>query len=294
MGVEIMNPRMLERMRKACRLAAECLTMVGDHLRAGMNTEEINTLVHEWILEHDGYPSPLHYGNPPFPKSVCTSVNECVCHGIPTKDQVLKDGDIINVDVTMYYPKEQGFHGDTSATFYIGEPSDEAKHVVETARWALELGIQAVKDGARVRDIGRAIQDYVEGEGLSVVREFVGHGVGREFHMPPQIPHYYDPRAGKRLRRGMVFTIEPMVNVGDWPTEILSDHWTVLTKDRKLSAQFEHTIAVTRSGVEVLTARPKLLTNSEDKEWCKLGPLSTPASIDGPSVDGGDAAVSAE
>lgn len=281
MGVEIMNPKMLDRMRESCRLAAECLVMVGKNLRPGMSTEDINTLVHEYTLDHDAIPSPLNYGNPPFPKSVCTSVNECVCHGIPTPKQVLKDGDIINVDVTNYYPKEHGFHGDTSATFYIGEPSEEAKKVVETARWCLELGAAAVKDGARIRDIGKAIQAYAEGQGLSVVRDFVGHGVGREFHMPPQIPHYYDPRAGKRLRRGMVFTIEPMINVGAYETEIVqSDKWTVLTKDRSLSAQFEHTLVVTRNGVEILTARPEPLVNSEDKPWSKVGPITCAAAYE--------------
>jgi methionyl aminopeptidase len=285
-----MNPRMLERMRRSCRLAAECLTMVGDHIRPGITTESINTLVHEWIEAHDGYPSPLHYGNPPFPKSVCTSVNDCVCHGIPTEKQVLKDGDIINVDVTGYFPKEYGFHGDTSATFYVGEPSEEAKKVVETARWSLELGIRAVKEGARIRDIGKAIQEYAESQGCSVVRDFVGHGVGREFHMPPQIPHYYEPRAGKRLRRGMVFTIEPMINIGDYRTEIMDDHWTVLTRDRSLSAQFEHTIAVTRDGCEVLTARPRPLKNSEDKPWSKVGEKSSPACFG----EGGEQAVASE
>lgn len=254
--------------------------MVGDHIQAGITTEDINTLVHDWIEAHDGYPSPLHYGSPPFPKSVCTSINECVCHGIPTPKQTLKDGDIINVDVTIYYPKEHGYHGDTSATFYVGEPSDEAKKVVEAARWGLELGLRAVKEGARIRDIGKAIQEHAEAQGLSVVRDFVGHGVGREFHMPPQIPHYYEPRAGKRLRRGMVFTIEPMINIGDYRTEILKDHWTVLTRDRKLSAQFEHTIAVTREGCEVLTARPRPLKNSEDVPWATPGELSAPACFD--------------
>jgi len=278
MGVEIMNPKMLNQMRTSCRLAAECLVMVGEHIRPGITTDEINTLVHEWTLDHGGRPSPLNYGKPPFPKSVCTSVNACVCHGIPDST-VLVDGDIINVDVTIYHPREQGFHGDTSATFYVGEPSEEAKRIVEAARWALELGMQAVKEGARVRDIGRAIQDYAEAEGVAVVRDYVGHGVGRRFHMPPQIPHYFEPRAGKRLRRGMTFTIEPMLNLGEHHCEVQSDHWTVLTRDRKLSAQFEHTLCVTRQGVEVLTARPSLLQNSEDKPWCKLGPLSTPASV---------------
>jgi methionyl aminopeptidase len=279
LSIEIMNPRMLERMRESCRMAADCLVMVGEHLRPGMTTEEINTLVHEWTVARDARPSPLNYGTPPFPKSVCTSVNACVCHGIPTPSEVLKDGDIINVDVTVYFPKENGFHGDTSATFYVGEPSDEAKHVVETARWCLELGMRAVKEGARVRDIGKAIQEYAESVGCTVVRDFVGHGVGREFHMEPQIPHYFDVRAGKRLRRGMTFTIEPMVNLGSHHTEILADRWTVLTRDRKLSAQFEHTLLCTRDGVEVLTARPALLKNSEDKPWAKLGELSCAAAL---------------
>ncbi len=279
LGIEIMDPRMLERMRRSCRMAAECLVMVGDHLAPGMTTLDINTLVHEWIVARGAYPSPLNYGNPPFPKSVCTSVNECVCHGIPNPKQVLKDGDIINVDVTTYYPKDDGYHGDTSATFYIGEPSEEAKRVVETARWCLELGIRAAKEGARVRDIGKAIQDYAHEQGCSVVRDFVGHGVGREFHMDPQIPHYFEPRAGKRMRRGWVFTIEPMINIGDFKTEIMSDRWTVLTRDRKLSAQFEHTIHVTREGCEVLTARPAMLKNSEDKPWALLGELSCAAAL---------------
>ena len=277
MGAEIMNPRMLERMRVACRMAAECLSMVGEHIRPGLTTEEINTLVHDWTVGHDAIPSPLNYGNPPYPKSVCTSVNACVCHGIPSERDVLKDGDNVNVDVTLYYPSEHGFHGDTSATFYVGEPSEEAKRVVETARWCLELGVATVHEGARVRDIGRAIQEYAEAQGCSVVRDFVGHGVGRQFHMPPQVPHYYEPNARKRLRRGTTFTIEPMINVGDYRTEIQSDHWTVLTRDRSLSAQFEHTLAVTRGGVEVLTARPTLLVNSEDKPWAKLGALTVPA-----------------
>jgi methionyl aminopeptidase len=279
LSVEIMNPRMLEKMRMSCRLAADCLVMVGEHIRPGMTTEQINTLVHEWIISHDALPSPLNYGNPPFPKSVCTSVNECVCHGIPSPKQVLKDGDIVNVDVTVYFPKEHGFHGDTSATFYVGEPSEEAKHVVETARWCLELGIRAVKEGARVRDIGKAIQEYAESVGCSVVRDFVGHGVGREFHMPPQVPHYYEETARRRLRRGMTFTIEPMINLGDYRTEVLADRWTVVTRDRKLSAQFEHTLLCTRDGVEVLTARSAPLRNSEDKPWAKLGELSCAAAL---------------
>lgn len=273
--VELMNPSKLERMRASCSMAAECLVMVGQSLRAGMTTDDVNSLVHQFIVSRDAYPSPLNYkpgGAPrPFPKSVCTSVNEVVCHGIPGK-RTLKNGDIVNVDVTTYF---RGFHGDTSATFYVGEPSEKAKLVVETARRCLELGIAQVKDGARLGDIGAAIQEHAEGRGCSVVREYVGHGVGSEFHMPPQVPHYGKRGAGQRIRAGMVFTIEPMINLGHFETELLDDQWTVVTRDGSLSAQFEHTILVTKTGCEVLTERPEVLSSSEDKEWASLGPLST-------------------
>lgn len=248
-------------MRESCRLAADCLVMVGKNIRPGMNTDEINTLVHEWIFDHGGFPSPLNYGSPPFPKSVCTSVNECVCHGIPSAKSVLKDGDIINVDVTIYY---RGCHGDTSATFFVGEPGADAKRVVEASRRCLELGIATVRDGSMLNEIGKAIQTHSEAQGCSVVRDYAGHGVGREFHMKPQIVHYYNRRARQKLKSGMIFTIEPMINLGDCRTETLSDRWTVLSRDRSLSAQFEHTVAVTQEGVEVLTARSEPLQNSED------------------------------
>ncbi|MGC6491992.1 MAG: type I methionyl aminopeptidase [Myxococcota bacterium] len=262
----------LVQMRASCTLAAETLAMVGPHLKPGITTEDINTLVHDYILAHDAYPSPLNYRG--FPKSVCTSVNEVVCHGIPGP-QVLTDGDIINVDVTTMLPNVRGFHGDTSATFYIGEPSPMAKHVTEVARYALELGIEVVKPGATLGDIGHAIQQYVESKGCSVVREYTGHGIGRVFHTEPTVLHYGRPGTGRVLKRGMIFTIEPMVNVGGYETELLSDGWTVLTRDRSLSAQFEHTVLVTRTGVEVLTRRPGRLENSEDKPWNVLGPLSS-------------------
>ncbi|MBK8169163.1 MAG: type I methionyl aminopeptidase [Sandaracinaceae bacterium] len=267
---------MIDRMRATSALAADTLLMVGEKLHAGMSTDEINTLVHNFIMEHDAYPSPLNYRG--FPKSVCTSVNEVVCHGIPDK-RVLANGDIVNVDVTTYLPKKHGYHGDTSATFYIGEVSADAKKVVECARKGLELGIAQVKDGARIGDIGRAIQEYAEGLGCSVVRDYVGHGVGREFHTAPQVPHYFDANQNKRMKAGWVFTIEPMINIGRYETEVLADDWTVLTKDRSLSAQFEHTILVTRSGCEVLTARRAVLRNSEDVAWAELGPLSAPAAF---------------
>ncbi|MET0284830.1 MAG: type I methionyl aminopeptidase [Polyangiales bacterium] len=272
--IEIMTPKDLERMRAACQLAGDTLVMVGEHLRPGMTTDDINTLVHEYTLAHGARPSPLNYHG--FPKSVCTSINDVVCHGIPG-GQVLKDGDIINVDVTSYLPAKDGFHGDTSATFYIGEPSESAKKVTEVARRSLELGIAVVKDNVRLGDIGAAIQEYAEGQGCSVVRDYVGHGIGRQFHTAPQVPHYGTRGAGKRVKAGMVFTIEPMINLGRYECEQLEDGWTVLTADRSLSAQFEHTIVVTQTGCEVLTSRKVPLKGSEDKPWAALGPLSTAA-----------------
>src|SRR5580700_4404164 len=259
MSVEIKNAREIEGLRVACEMASETLLLVGERIRAGMTTEEINTLVHEDTIRRGAYPAPLNYHG--FPKSVCTSVNEVVCHGIPGP-QVLKDGDIINVDVTTMY---KGFYGDTSATFYIGTPSPDARLVVETLRKALEIGIAEVKDGARLGDIGGAIQEYVESKGCSVVRDFVGHGIGRKFHEPPQVKHYGKRGSGERLKAGMVFTIEPMVNIGRYEVEVdPDDKWTVTTADGSLSAQFEHTVVVTRNGSEVLTRRGKPLRMSEN------------------------------
>lgn len=274
--IELMSPAVLELMRASCRLAADTLVMVGEHIGPGMTTNDIDTLVHDYIVSHAAYPSPLNYKG--FPKSVCTSINECVCHGIPDKT-VLVDGDIINVDVTTYLPKENGYHGDTSVTFYIGEPSDGAKKVVEVARRSLEVGIAAVKPGGRIRDIGAAIEDYAEAQGCSVVRDFVGHGVGRIFHMAPQVPHYRARGKNPRIKAGMVFTIEPMINLGNYACEILEDDWTVLTADRTLSAQFEHSIAVHRDSVEVLTRRDALVKNCEDVPWADLGELTCPAAF---------------
>jgi methionyl aminopeptidase len=275
-AIEIMTPSMLGRMREACQLAADTLVMVGEHLKPGITTDDINVLVHDYTIKHGAYPSPLNYNG--FPKSVCTSVNEVVCHGIPGK-RVLNDGDIINVDVTSYLPAKNGYHGDTSATFYVGTPSDAAKRVVEIARHSLELGIAEVREGARIGDIGAAIQAYAEGQGCSVVRDYVGHGIGREFHTAPQVPHYGTRGSGKRLKAGMVFTIEPMINIGHFACELLEDDWTVVTADGSLSAQFEHTIVVTKNGCEVLTARRDVLKFSEDVPWAKLGQLSCPAAF---------------
>ncbi len=259
MSVDIKSPREIDAMRVACRVAGETLVVVGERLQPGMTTREIDEIVHEDTLKRGGYPAPLNYRG--FPKSVCTSVNDVVCHGIPG-DEVLRSGDIINVDVTTII---NGFHGDTSATFYIGTPSPESRKVVETSRKALDIGIREVKEGARLGDIGAAIQEYVEGEGCSVVRDFVGHGIGRRFHEAPQVKHYGKRGTGERLKAGMIFTIEPMVNIGGWEVTVdPSDKWTVRTVDGSLSAQFEHTCLVTKNGVEVLTRRDKPLRMSEN------------------------------
>jgi methionyl aminopeptidase len=245
-------------------MAADALLMVGKHIRQGITTDEINTLVHEYAVSRGARPSPLNYRG--FPKSVCTSPNEIVCHGIPSA-RIVKEGDILNVDITFCYPAQNGFHGDTSATFYIGQPSNPAKHVVEVARHCLDLGIAQVREGNRIGDIGAAIQEYAEANGCSVVRDFVGHGIGREFHSAPQVPHFGKFGTGKRLKAGMVFTVEPMINLGGYECEILGDGWTVSTRDRSLSAQFEHTVVVTKDGCEILTARSEVLKNSEDVAW---------------------------
>lgn len=259
MAIDIKSPKEVEAMRAANLMAAETLCLVGETLRVGMTTDEINTLVHEDTLKRGARPAPLNYRG--FPKSVCTSVNEVVCHGIPGP-HVLADGDIINVDITTIYG---GYFGDTSATFYIGTPSAEARKVVEIARKALELGIAEVKDGARLGDIGFAIQQYVEANGCSVVRDFVGHGIGRRFHEDPQVKHYGRRGTGDRIKTGMTFTIEPMVNLGRFEVAVdPDDKWTVTTADGSLSAQFEHTIAVTKTGCEILTKRPKPLRLSEN------------------------------
>ncbi len=259
MAIDIKSAKEVDAMRLACQMAADTLLLVGEKLRAGMTTEEINTLVHEDTLKKGGRPAPLNYRG--FPKSVCTSINEVVCHGIPGP-QVLKDGDIINVDITTIFG---GYYGDTSATFYIGTPSPAARKVTEVARRSLELGIAEVKDGARLGDIGAAIQQYAESEGCSVVRDFVGHGIGRRFHEDPQVKHYGRRGTGDRVKAGMTFTIEPMVNIGRFEVIVdEEDKWTVTTVDGSLSAQFEHTILVTKTGCEILTKRPKPLRLSEN------------------------------
>ncbi|MBD1838807.1 type I methionyl aminopeptidase [Coleofasciculus sp. FACHB-64] len=246
--IELLSNRELDKMRQAGRLAAELLNHLEPMVKPGVSTLEINDEAERWTLAHKAKSAPLGYKG--FPKSLCTSINEVVCHGIPSAKQVLKEGDIINIDVT---PLVDGYHGDTSKTFFVGKPSPIAKKLVEVTLECLNRGIAEVKPGARIGDIGAAIQAYAEGEGFSVVRNFAGHGVHRIFHTAPEILHYGRRGTGKRLRPGMVFTIEPMINEGTWEVELLDDGWTAVTLDRKLSAQFEHTVAVTEEGVEILT-----------------------------------------
>jgi methionyl aminopeptidase len=257
-NISIKSLKEVEGLRVAAQMAADTLLAVGEMIKPGLSTEDINKFVHEDTVRRGGWPAPLNYHG--FPKSVCTSVNDVVCHGIPTGDCVLALGDIINVDVTTIY---NGFYGDTSATFYIGKPTPEAKHVTEVSRRSLELGIAQVKDGARLGDIGAAIQEFAEGQGCSVVRAFVGHGIGRKFHEPPQVSHVGQWGKGDRIRAGMCFTIEPMINLGGYDVEVLDDKWTAVTQDGSLSAQFEHQLVVTKNGCEVLTRRTKPLANSE-------------------------------
>ncbi len=248
MGIEIKSAAEIEQMREAGLLAAATLKMIGAHVRPGISTGKLNQISHEFQLDHGAVPAPLNYRG--FPKSICTSINDVVCHGIPSNKEVLRSGDIVNIDVT---PILGGFHGDTSATFFVGDVSDRAKHVTEVSREALQLGIAAVRPGGRIRDIGAAIEDFAHGEGLSVVEDYCGHGIGRIFHTEPQVAHYRSRGPNPRMRPGMTFTIEPMINVGTKHTRLMKDGWTVRTRDGQLSAQFEHTILVTEDGVEVLT-----------------------------------------
>lgn len=250
--IEILSSRELEKMRTAGRLAAQLLKHLEPMIQPGVSTLELNDEAERWTLARGATSAPLGYKG--FPKSICTSVNEVICHGIPNAKQILKDGDIINIDVT---PLVDGYHGDTSKTFFVGTPSPLAQKLVEVTEECLRRSIAEVKPGTRIGDIGAAIQEYAEAQGFSVVRDFAGHGVHRVFHTAPEILHYGKRGTGKRLRAGMVFTIEPMINEGTYEVEILGDGWTAVTKDRKLSAQFEHTLAVTETGVEILTLLPE-------------------------------------
>ena len=253
--ITLLSSRELEKMRKACQMAAQLLDYLTPYVKPGISTLELNDLAEAWTKERGAISAPLGYEGAamPFPKSICTSVNEVICHGIPRAEEILRDGDIVNIDVT---PIVDGYHGDTSRTFLVGNVDPKVRRLVEVTEECMWRGIREVKPGARIGDIGAAIQAYAEAEGFSVVRDFVGHGVHRIFHTAPQVPHYGVRGKGKKLRPGMVFTIEPMINIGSHEAEILEDGWTALTVDRQRSAQFEHTVAVTPTGVEVLTLSP--------------------------------------
>ena len=239
-------------MRKTCALARDTLVMIEDYIKPGVSTEELNQICHDYILSHKAYPSPLNYKG--FPKSICTSPNQVICHGIPSTEVILKDGDILNIDVTTCLNK---FHGDTNKTFLVGNVSPEIKHLVEITYKCIREGIKQVRPGGHFGDIGAAIQEIAEKEHFSVVEDYCGHGIGREFHEEPQVLHTGEWGKGKTMKEGMTFTIEPMINMGTKETRPLDDQWTVLTADGKLSAQFEHTILVTPNGHEILTLRPE-------------------------------------
>ncbi|MCK9488286.1 MAG: type I methionyl aminopeptidase [Xanthomonadales bacterium] len=258
MTITLKTPDQIERMREAGRLAAEVLSLVAPHVQPGVSTEELDRICHEHIVNVQGAtPANIGYGGGsgrmPFPKATCISVNNVVCHGIPSPTKVLKAGDILNIDVTVI---KDGWHGDTSRMYYVGEPSVLARRLVETTHEAMMRGIAVVRPGAHLGDIGHAIQRYAEAERFSVVREYCGHGIGRVYHEEPQVLHYGNPGTGPELKTGMTFTIEPMINAGKYQTRLLPDNWTVVTRDRSLSAQWEHMVAVTESGVEILTLPP--------------------------------------
>ena len=246
-NIRLKEPADVEGIKKAGKLALETLDLVESRITPGMSTDEIDNLVHEYTIQNNATPAPLNYNG--FPKSVCVSVNEVICHGIPG-ERILKDGDIVNVDVT---PILDGYYADANKTYFVGEPGPDAQKIVNVARESLKLGMSMVRHGNTVGDIGWAIQKYAEGEGCSVVRQFVGHGIGFEFHEPPQIPHFGLKGDGIVLVPGMVFTIEPMINLGKKDLVIQKDNWTAVTKDRSLSAQFEQTVLVTENGFESLT-----------------------------------------
>ncbi len=248
--VRIHTPEDFEGMRAAGKLAAETLDMLVPEVKPGVTTARIDDLVYQFICDHGAVPGPLFYRG--YPKSVCTSLNHVVCHGIPG-DRVLRDGDTLNIDVT---PILNGWHGDTSRMFWAGEPKIKAKRLTDVTFEALWRGINVVRPGATIGDIGYAIQSYAESQRCSVVRDFCGHGLGRIFHEAPNVMHYGHPGQGTVIKEGMFFTIEPMINLGKWQVKLLSDGWTAVTKDRSLSAQFEHSLGVTADGVEVFTKSP--------------------------------------
>ena len=251
MPVTIKTADEIEKMRVAGRLAGEVLQMIRPHIKAGITTNELDRICHDYIVNvQQAVPAPLNYRG--FPKSICTSVNHVVCHGIPG-EKVLKKGDAVNIDITVI---KDGFHGDTSKMFFAGEPTVAAARLARISHECMKIGIDMVKPGIRLGDIGHAIQQHAESQHCSIVREYCGHGIGREFHEDPQVLHYGKPDTGMTLEPGMTFTIEPMVNAGKRYTKLLPDGWTVVTKDHSLSTQWEHTILVTDTGHEVLTCLP--------------------------------------
>ena len=253
MAVTLKSRDEIDKMRVAGRLAAEVLDFIQPHVRPGIATAELDRLCHRYMVEQQRTtPAPLNYAPPgyvPFPKAICTSINHVVCHGVPGEKK-LKAGDIINIDITVI---KDGYHGDTSRMFLVGQPSIQARRLCEVTFECMWRGIEAVRPGARLGDIGHAIQQYAEGEGYSVVREFCGHGIGTRFHEEPQVLHYGQPHTGLELRPGMTFTVEPMINAGKADIRQLADGWTIVTKDHSLSAQWEHTVLVSETGYEVLT-----------------------------------------
>lgn len=253
MSVSIKTLPEIEKMRIAGRLTSEVLDYIAPFVRAGVTTNALDKLCHDYIVNvQKAIPAPLNYapnGHTPYPKSICTSINHQICHGVPS-EKALKNGDIVNIDVTVI---KDGYHGDSSRMYFVGEPSIQAKRLCDATYASLWRAIRVVKPGATLGDIGHAIQSYVEPLGYSVVREFCGHGIGQRFHEEPQVLHYGRPRSGMRLEAGMTFTIEPMINAGKAAIKHLNDGWTVVTKDHSLSAQYEHTLLVTETGYEVLT-----------------------------------------
>ena len=255
MSITIKTPEEIEKMRVAGRLAAEVLDMIEPYVQDGASTEELDQICHDYIVNvQQAIPAPLNYRG--FPKSICTSINHVVCHGIPGKKK-LKRGDVVNIDITVI---KDGYHGDTSRMFFVGEPSVTGRRVSEIAYQCMWIGIEMVRPGIRLGDIGHAIQRHAESHRCSVVREYCGHGIGKRFHEDPQVLHYGKPNTGVELVPGMTFTIEPMINAGKRHTKLLPDGWTVITKDHSISAQWEHTILVTETGYEVFTLSPRQAT----------------------------------
>jgi methionyl aminopeptidase len=253
MAIKLKTEKDIAKMRVAGRLAAEVLDMIGEYVVPGVSTEELDRRCNDYIRKVQKA-TPANVGYHGFPKTLCTSINNVVCHGIPNEKDILQDGDIVNIDVTVI---KDGWHGDTSRMYFVGTPSEQVQRLVDTTYSAMMAGIRAVRPGARLGDVGHAIQKLAEAAGYSVVRDYCGHGIGRVYHEDPQVLHYGRPNSGLIIKEGMTFTVEPMINAGGADTDGLKDGWTVVTADGSLSAQWEHTIAVTKSGAEILTPWPK-------------------------------------